>query len=96
MLYIIDWAQLKGLVQHYVEYIGRWNSNKKDGEFLVYDSNKDITYKITYDNNIKVDEKVLGFAVNDKKENLMNDDFFKHLENNGLIKLGDSDGFDGM
>ena len=76
-----------------IEYIGRWNYGKKDGQFLVYNSNKDISYKITYNNNIKVDEEIHGFA-NSVKNDLMNDDFFKHLENNGLIKLGDSDDFD--
>ena len=78
-----------------IEYVGRWNYGKKDGQFLVYNSNKDISYKITYNNNIKVDEKVLGFANSDNENDLMNDDFFKHLENNGLIKLVDSDDFDG-
>ena len=77
-----------------IEYIGRWNNGKKDGTFLVYDSEKDISYKINYDNDLIIDKQALGFAENKNGNELMNDEFIKHLENKGMIKLADEEDFE--
>tara|TARA_B110000483_G_scaffold199497_1_gene239248 strand:- start:734 stop:1966 length:1233 start_codon:yes stop_codon:yes gene_type:complete len=73
------------------EYMGKWQNNKKNGNFYYYNIEKNKFYLQLYENDKLTDEENLGFVQNKS----LKDDFLLELfdshQSKGHIEIGDND-----
>ena len=76
------------------EYMGKWQNNKKEGNFYYYNIKMNKFYLQLYESDKLIDEESLGFVQKKSPDNNLLLELFENHQFNGHINVGDKDDID--